>query len=79
MSQAPTRIMARESNVCTSLTVVLCISDESFLLETGNMLIMTYAQARASGDGSLISRYVCGTSNPRITVSDGIVTVSGTE
>ena len=26
--------------------------------ETGNMLIMTYAHARASGDGSLISRYV---------------------
>ena len=26
--------------------------------ETGNMLIMTYAYARASGDGSLISRYV---------------------
>ncbi|KAH9968155.1 DUF1793-domain-containing protein [Russula dissimulans] len=25
--------------------------------QTGNMLIMTYAQARASGDGSLISRY----------------------
>jgi hypothetical protein len=27
--------------------------------ETGNMLIMTYAAALASGDGSLISRYVC--------------------
>ena len=26
--------------------------------ETGNMLIMTYAHARASGDGSLIQRYV---------------------
>ncbi|KAH8988003.1 hypothetical protein EDB86DRAFT_2832105 [Lactarius hatsudake] len=26
-------------------------------LESGNMLIMTYAYARASGDGSLISRY----------------------
>jgi hypothetical protein len=26
--------------------------------ESGNMLIMTYAYARASGDGSLISRYV---------------------
>jgi hypothetical protein len=25
------------------------------------MLIMTYAHARASGDGSLISRYVCQT------------------
>jgi hypothetical protein len=27
--------------------------------ETGNMLIMTYAAALASGDGSLISEYVC--------------------
>ena len=26
--------------------------------ESGNILIMTYAHARASGDGSLISRYV---------------------
>ena len=25
--------------------------------ESGNMLIMTYAYARASGDGSLISKY----------------------
>ena len=32
---------------------ILIISKES-----GNMLIMTYAYARASGDGSLISRYV---------------------
>jgi hypothetical protein len=30
-------------------------------VETGNMLIMTYAHARATGDGSLISRYVCQT------------------
>ena len=30
-------------------------------VETGNMLIMTYAYARASGDGSLMSRYVCET------------------
>ena len=30
-------------------------------VETGNMLIMTYAHARASGDGSLISQYVCQT------------------
>jgi len=28
-------------------------------VETGNMLILTYAAALASGDGSLISRYVC--------------------
>ena len=27
------------------------------------MLIMTYAYARISGDGSLISRYVCQDSN----------------
>jgi len=31
--------------------------------ESGNMLIMTYAHARATGDGSLISRYVCRDSN----------------
>ena len=37
----------------------LLIADQCFLVETGNMLIMTYANARASGDGSLISRYVC--------------------
>ena len=37
----------------------LLITDQYFLVETGNMLIMTYAYARASGDGSLISRYVC--------------------
>jgi hypothetical protein len=33
-------------------------ADQFPLIETGNMLIMTYAYARASGDGSLISRYV---------------------
>jgi len=71
--------MTRKSNVCTSLTLILCISDEYFLLETGNMLIMTYAQARASGDGSLISRYVCGSCNARMTVSDGPLTVFGVE
>jgi hypothetical protein len=31
---------------------------QSLFTETGNMLIMTYAYARASGDGSVISRYV---------------------
>ncbi len=36
----------------------LGIADQPLLTETGNMLIMTYAYARASGDGSLISRYV---------------------
>ena len=40
----------------------LGIADQSLLTETGNMLIMTYAYARASGDGSLISRYVRQTS-----------------
>ena len=33
-------------------------ADQCLLIETGNMLIMTYANARASGDGSLISKYV---------------------
>ena len=36
----------------------LRVADHSLLIESGNMLIMTYAYARASGDGSLISRYV---------------------
>ena len=36
----------------------LGVADQSHLKESGNMLIMTYAYARASGDGSLISRYV---------------------
>ena len=36
----------------------LGIADQSLFIESGNMLIMTYAYARASGDGSLISRYV---------------------
>jgi Domain of unknown function (DUF4965) len=27
--------------------------------ESGNMLIMTYAYARASGDGNIIAKYVC--------------------
>jgi hypothetical protein len=40
-----------------SLMLELGIADQ-YLIETGNMLIMTYAYARASGDGSLISRYV---------------------
>ena len=33
-------------------------SDQRLLVESGNMLILTYAYARASGDGSFISRYV---------------------
>ncbi|KAI9513396.1 hypothetical protein F5148DRAFT_1006486 [Russula earlei] len=41
--------------LCSSY--MFCFSDQSSSLETANMLIMTYAQARASGDGSLISRY----------------------
>ena len=43
------------------------------------MLIMTYAQARASGDGSLISRYVCGSCNARMTVFERVLTVSAAE
>ena len=37
----------------------LGIADQSLLTETGNMLIMTYTYVQASGDGSLISIYVC--------------------
>jgi hypothetical protein len=55
------------------------VDDSSFLFsislnhiwctESGNMLIMTYAHARATGDGSLISRYVslsCSSSRLRV-------------
>ena len=45
-------------NVCTPGTVFGIIADQPVHVETGNMLIMTYAYARASGDGSLISKYV---------------------
>jgi hypothetical protein len=41
------------------MMIDLGIANQSFFIETGNMLIMTFAYARASGDGSLISRYVC--------------------
>ena len=34
------------------------VAEQCLLIETGNMLIMTYAYARASGDGNLIARYV---------------------
>jgi hypothetical protein len=40
------------------LSHVSCVSILILYKESGNMLIMTYAYARASGDGSLISRYV---------------------
>ena len=46
-----------------SLMLDLDTADQCLLTETGNMLIMTYAHARASGDGSLIGRYVCHNSN----------------
>ena len=36
----------------------LGVTNYFLFIESGNMLIMTYAYARASGDGSLISRYV---------------------
>ena len=44
----------------TSVLLMLGLGVTNYLLfiESGNMLIMTYAYARASGDGSLISRYV---------------------
>jgi hypothetical protein len=41
-----------------SLMLDLGIADQYLFIEIGSMLIMTYAYARASGDGSLISRYV---------------------
>jgi hypothetical protein len=41
-----------------SLMLDLGIADQCLFIETGNMLIMTYAYARASGDGSLIGKYV---------------------
>jgi len=54
------RPTAKGLNVRESpLTLAYCISKSPSCAETGNMLIMTYAHARASGDGSLISKYVC--------------------
>jgi hypothetical protein len=41
-----------------SLMLDIGNADRSLLIESGNMLIMTCAYARASGDGSLINRYV---------------------
>ena len=37
---------------------LLNIAYQCLLIETANMLIMTYAYARASGDGSFIKGYV---------------------
>ena len=59
MSQSAIRIIAKELSVCNSLASP-AIAD-LFLMtytESGNMLIMTFAHARASGDGSLINGYV---------------------
>jgi hypothetical protein len=53
-----------------SLVLDLGIADQC-LIETGNMLIMTYAYARASGDGSLIGRYVRHNSNFLLIRPDG--------
>ena len=50
----------------------LCIVDQFVLIESGNMLIMTYAYTRASGDGSLISRYVRQRFNFFLAVADGL-------
>jgi hypothetical protein len=47
-------------------------ADEFLLIESANMLIMTYAHARASGDGSLISRYVRRGTNFYLTGPDGL-------
>ncbi len=60
MSMPACRPIAKGLNVRESpLTLAYCISKLPSCAETGNMLIMTYAHARASGDGSLISKYVC--------------------
>ena len=50
----------------------LDLANQPLLIESGNMLIMTYAYARASGDGSLISRYVCQRSNFFLMRPDGL-------
>jgi hypothetical protein len=50
----------------------LGITDQSLFIESGNMLIMAYAYARASGDGSLISRYVRQRSNLFLAGTDGL-------
>jgi hypothetical protein len=58
-----------------SLILDLGVADQC-LIETGNMLIMTYAYARASGDGSLIGRYVRHKSNFRGIGPDGPNSIS---
>ena len=59
MSQSAIHTHSQGVEAFVSLLQVLRITVySSFLTESGNMLIMTYAHARASGDGSLISRYV---------------------
>ena len=50
----------------------LGIANYFLFIESGNMLIMTYAYARASGDGSLISRYVCSGSIFFLTGTNGL-------
>jgi Domain of unknown function (DUF4965) len=50
-----------------TISLLLWVSfNHIWCTESGNMLIMTYAHARATGDGSLISRYVsrCPWSSP---------------
>ena len=61
MSQSATHITTNESNVRISLESSRELSLLILLAcsESGNMLIMAYAHVRASGDGSLINRYVC--------------------
>ena len=59
MSQSAILTTAKESNVCIFLYGLARHRWNPHLsTESGNMLIMTYAYARASGDGSLISKYV---------------------
>jgi Domain of unknown function (DUF4965) len=59
MSLAAIQNIVRALNVRASDTGFwVLIGHQRLLIETANMLIMTYAYARASGDGSFISRYV---------------------
>ena len=59
MSPASSRSTAKRSNVCLRFLCNFSVFlNHIWCIESGNMLIMTYANARASGDGSLISRYV---------------------
>ena len=63
MCHTTSLIIVKALNVCIFSAGFLPAVLTSSLIETGNMLIMTYAYARASGDGGLIIRYVRQDSN----------------